>query len=26
MELARSHREKKTYHRHYPAYFAQPVA
>ena len=26
MELARSHREKKTYRRHYPAHFAQPVA
>jgi len=26
MELARSYREKKTYHRHFPAYFAQPVA
>ena len=23
MELARSYREKKTYHRHFPAYFAQ---
>jgi len=26
MELARSYREKKSYPRHYPAYFAQPVA
>jgi predicted nucleotide-binding protein (sugar kinase/HSP70/actin superfamily) len=26
MELARSYREKKTFRRHYPAYFAQPVA
>jgi predicted nucleotide-binding protein (sugar kinase/HSP70/actin superfamily) len=26
LELARSHREKKLYPRHYPAYFAQPVA
>jgi hypothetical protein len=26
MELARSYREKKTSRRHYPAYFAQPVA
>jgi len=26
MELARSYREKKTYQRTYPAYFAQPVA
>jgi predicted nucleotide-binding protein (sugar kinase/HSP70/actin superfamily) len=25
LELARSHREKKPYPRHYPAYFAQPV-
>ncbi len=25
MELARSYREKKTFRRHYPAYFAQPV-
>ena len=26
MELARSYREKKSFPRHYPAYFAQPVA
>ncbi|HMD83817.1 MAG TPA: hypothetical protein VKO18_03845 [Terriglobia bacterium] len=26
MELARSYREKKPFRRHYPAYFAQPVA
>ena len=26
MELARSYREKKPYRRHFPAYFAQPVA
>jgi predicted nucleotide-binding protein (sugar kinase/HSP70/actin superfamily) len=26
MELARSYREKKPYKRHYPAYFAQPIA
>jgi predicted nucleotide-binding protein (sugar kinase/HSP70/actin superfamily) len=26
MELARSYREKKPYKRHFPAYFAQPVA
>jgi len=26
MELARSYREKKTFRRHFPTYFAQPVA
>jgi len=26
MELARSYREKKPNKRHYPAYFAQPIA